>query len=68
MAALEFALRVLAHYFVDEEILSDDHVAFHPHHFGNVGYPTRAIPQAGGLNDDSTDAVIISLIVRDGSE
>src|SRR5262245_25887554 len=37
---------------VDEQVLGDDYVAFHAHHFGDVGDLARAIAQARGLHDD----------------
>src|SRR5579863_8566808 len=52
MPAKDFAVRVLADHVVEEQILGDDGVTFHPHHLGDVGDATGAVAQARGLNDD----------------
>ena len=49
---MRLPLRVLAQHVVDEEVLGDDDVAFHPHHLGDVGDAARAVAQARGLDDD----------------
>ena len=36
---------------IEEEILSDDHFAFHAEHFGDVCDPARTVAQAGRLDD-----------------
>src|SRR6266699_69971 len=51
MAADQLALGVLAQDFIEEQVLGDDHVALHAHHFGQVGDAARAVAQPGGLDD-----------------
>src|SRR5204863_8048179 len=48
----QLAIRVLAQHFVDEDVLRDDDVAFHPHHFGDVRDAARAVTQARRLDHD----------------
>src|SRR5213593_204328 len=43
------AVRILAEHLVKEDVLRDDHVAFHAHHLGDVRDAARAIAQARGL-------------------
>src|SRR5262249_56512529 len=50
VASLQVAVRVLADDVVDEQILGDDDVAFHPHHFGDVSDLSRSVAQAGRLH------------------
>jgi hypothetical protein len=52
VAAEDVALRVLARHVVDEQVLGDDDIAFHPHHLGDVGNFAGAIAQARGLDHD----------------
>ena len=52
MAAEDVAVGVLTGHVVDEQILGDDDVAFHPHHFGDVSDLARAVAQARGLDHD----------------
>src|SRR3954468_4257599 len=49
MPAQDVAVGVLAEQIVDEEILRDDGVAFHPHHLGDVGDTAGTVAKAGGL-------------------
>src|SRR6476660_8127742 len=44
--AEDLPVRSLVHIFELEEFLGDDHVAFHPDHFGNVGRSARAVAKA----------------------
>src|SRR5690606_13861774 len=46
------ALRVLALDVVEDQVLRDDDVAFHPDHLGDVGDAARAVAQARRLDDD----------------
>src|SRR6202171_6266790 len=48
----DVAVLILAEEIVDEQILRNDDVAFHAHHFGDVGDAPRAVAQARGLHDD----------------
>src|SRR5712691_7485314 len=48
----DVSLRILAHQVVDENVLGDDDVAFHPDDLGDVGNPAGTVAQAGGLHDD----------------
>jgi hypothetical protein len=46
------AFGVLAFHVVEENVLRNDDVAFHSHHFGDVGDLARTVAQARGLNYD----------------
>ena len=48
----DVAFGVLAYHVVDEQVLCNDDVAFHPHDFGDMGDLARAIAQTRGLDDD----------------
>src|SRR5215510_3998746 len=52
VASDQVAARVLAEHLVDENVLGDDDVTFHPHYLGDVGDAPRAVAQARGLDDD----------------
>src|ERR1043166_573201 len=51
MAADQLALGVLADHLIKEQVLGDDDVALHPHHFGEMGDAARTVAQARGLHD-----------------
>src|SRR5271167_4424471 len=51
MPAYDLAVGVLAHHFVQEQILGDDGVAFHAHHLGDVRDPAGAVAQTRSLDD-----------------
>src|SRR5580704_14148793 len=46
MPADDVAVGVLADHVVQEQVLGDDGVAFHAHHFGDVGDAAGAVAQA----------------------
>src|SRR5882724_6969971 len=48
----DMSVGVLADYVVKEKILSDDGVAFHAHHLGNVRDAARTVAQTSRLDDD----------------
>jgi hypothetical protein len=48
----DLAVGVFAFDLVTHQILGDDHVAFHPDHFGDVGNAARTVAQACRLDDD----------------
>ena len=50
MVSHNVAVLVLAHYFVDEQILRDDDIALHSDHLADVGDAARAIAQASSLH------------------
>src|SRR3954453_14036093 len=52
MAPDPTAVLVLAHDVVEHDVLRDDDVAFHPHDFGDVSDPARAVAEALRLDDD----------------
>ena len=52
VAAEQVAVLVLAEDVVEEDVLGDDGIAFHPEHFGDVGDAARTVAETGGLHDD----------------
>jgi hypothetical protein len=52
MAAHDIAFGVFAFHVVEEDVLGNDHVAFHSHDFGDVRDFARAVAQACGLDYD----------------
>src|ERR1700761_2645017 len=51
MPSDDLAVGVFADQVIEEDVLGDDGIAFHPHHLGDVGDAARAVAQAGGLHD-----------------
>src|SRR6516165_1840296 len=52
VAAEDIAVGILADHVVEEDVLGDDDVAFHPQHLGDVGDAARAVAQTRGLHHD----------------
>src|SRR5882724_1079480 len=52
MPAYDLAVGVLADHVVQEQVLGDDGVAFHAHHFSNMGDAPGTVAQTSGLDDD----------------
>jgi hypothetical protein len=68
VSADDLAVGVFADDFVDDEVLGDDHVAFHADHLGDVVMRREPSRSRAAWTITSTDPVIISRMVFAGSE